>query len=458
MHDQKPPGEPDAFGVVQAAFLGAACAIACLASSAAHAQVNLVQGSGYDPYTDLITDTIARKELNRDFYLQKQRGATRVQDQSRQFAAPEGVRVGPFVATPFVKATTTYDDNVFRFNQNKKSDLRTVITPGISVNSDSARHKLDFSLSGRIVTYLENSDQNHEDYGAAVRGALHFDHAHTLAATLTSSLSHEERGGSTTPFDAAEPVPVFRHRASFGITRDVGRLYGTLSGRVERRDYQDVRARNGTRLDQDHRDTDSIGGRLHAGYRINPGFEVVGSVSAHRYENKGVGVQDFDGEHFDLRGGVGFEVSPLLNFELLAGYGLRTFDSNTKEDFSTAVFGGRVEWLPTRRVTVRGNVGRNISESPDANGGAFIDTFAGAELDYEVYHNVIATAGVRYTNSEFTATSREDDTVSAALGVKYLYSKNLHLGAGYEYVQRNSSDARFEADNNRFTVGAKLQF
>lgn len=427
-------------------------------SETAIAQVNLAQGQGYDPFSELITETVARRELNRDYYIQKQRGATTVSDQNRQFAAPEGLHVGPFFAFPSASVISTFDDNIFRSNTNKQSDLKTVLAPSLAIHSDLPRHKLDFSLNGRIVTFLDNSDQNHEDYNAALRGALHFDHAHTLSATLITGLAHEERGAQTTPLSAAEPVPVFRHRASIGITRDVGRLHGTLSARVERLDFQDVKARNGGNLDQDHRDVDAIGTRLQVGYRISPGFELLGSVSGNRLDNKGTGIQDFDGNHFDIRGGVGFEIGPLLNFELLGGYGMRDFDAPDKETVTTTVFGGQLEWLPTRRTTVTGRVTRNVSDHPDANGGTFINTRIGASVDHEIYHNVIARGGLSYTNSEFTDSNREDDIFSAGLGVRYLYTKNMHFSAGYEYVQRDSTDPNFTATNNRFTVGAKLQF
>lgn len=435
-----------------------AAGLTVLSATPAFSQVNLTQGSGYDPYSELITETIARRERNKDYYIQKQRGATAVDDENRKFAAPDGLHVGQSFVFPSLSATSTYDDNIFRSDNNKQSDLRTVIAPSVRIRSDMPRHQLDFSLSGRIVTFMDNSDQNHEDYNANLRGALHFDHAHTLSASLITGLSHEERGGQTAPFNAAEPIPVFHHRVSAGITRDVGRLYGTLSGRVERWDYQDVKALDGSKLDQDHRDLDAIGARLLMGYRISPGFEVLGSVSGNRLENKGVGVQDFDGNHVDVRAGIALEASSLLKFEFMAGYGVRDFDAADKEAISTSVFGGKVEWLPTRKMTVRGKAERNISDSPDANGGSYITTGVGAELDYEIYHNVIGRAGIGYDNSEFTSSNREDDTISAGLGVQYLYSKNMHFSAGYQYIQRNSNDPNFDATNNRFTVGAKLQF
>lgn len=428
------------------------------ATPRALAQVNLLQGNASDPYNELDTETIASRELGRDYYIQKQNGASTVSDQSRDFASPDGVRAGMFFMYPSVNITSTFDDNIFRSARSPESDLRTVVAPGVRVKSNLPRHALDMSLSGRIVTFLENSDQNYEDYTARLSGALHFDHAHTISASLISRLAHEERGDLTAPLAAAEPVPVYHNRASFGITRDVGRLYGTLSGHVERFDFKDVTASDGSHLDQDYRDTDTYGVQLKTGYRISPGFEVLGAVSAKRIQNSGQGIWDFDGNNFDIRGGVGFEVGPLLNFEVLAGVGQRDYDDPNKETLTTSVFGGQVEWLPTRRMTVRGKASRYIADSPDADGGTYITSHVGIEADYEIYHNIIAHGGLGFASSEFTYSDREDDTFSASLGIEYLMSKNVHLSAGYQYLQNDSTLADRDTTNNRFTVGAKIQF
>lgn len=441
--------------------VGAAALVFCAGLTLANgttAQANGSGGSGYDPYNELIKETVARREFIRQDNIQKLRGATTVDDQSRKFAAPDGLKLGPFLAHPSIGVLSTYDDNLFRSNTNKQSDLRTVFSPHISLHSDMPRHQLDMSLGGRIVTFRDNSDQNYEDYNAMLRGALHFDHAHTISAAVISGLGHEERGGLTAPLDAAEPVPVFNHRASIGITRDVGRLYGTLAAHAERIDFKDVKANNGTTIDQDFRDVDSVGAGLQVGYRISPGFSLIGSANAKRLENKGTGVNDFDGNHFDIRGGVGFELGPLINVDLMAGYGFRDYDAAGKDAIGTAIFGGEVEWLPTRRATVRGKVSRSISDSPDANGDSFVSTKFGAELDYEIYHNIVAHGGLTYTISDFSQSGREDNAFSASVGVDYLYSKNIHFSAGYQFVERSSTDPSYDSTNNRFTVGAKLQF
>ncbi|MCH9765434.1 MAG: outer membrane beta-barrel protein [Alphaproteobacteria bacterium] len=414
--------------------------------------------NGTDNYDELFTDTIASREHAIDYDTAKRRGATTVDDQDRSFAQPDGLHVGQSFVYPSLGVTSTYDDNIFRSSNNKEGDLRTVFTPSVNVRSDMPRHLLDLSLSGRIVTFLENSDQNYNDYAASLRGALHFDHAHTISASLITTLQHEERGNLTAPLDAAEPVPVFHHRASAGITRDVGRLYGTLSGRVEQWDYQDVKAQNGSKIDQDHRDLNAFGGRLKVGYRISPGFELLASTSANRLENHGTGPLDVDGNSYDALIGVGLQTSPLLKFQLMGGVGVRDFDASNRDSQSTSVFSGNVTWLPTRRMTFRGQVARQISDTVDANSDTYIETSVGAEMDYEIYHNIIGRAGLSFSNSEFKNQIREDDTISASLGVEYLYSKNVHFTAGYQHVRRDSTDANFDSTNNRFTVGAKIQF
>jgi hypothetical protein len=417
-----------------------------------------VKAQNFVSYPELDTRTIARGQLDKDYYNAKQNGATTVRDQSRKFAEPDGLRFGNFKAYPSLSATTTFDDNIFGSNNNPESDLRTEFRPSISIQSDLPRHALDFSLSGRIVTFLENSDQNYEDYRAVGSGALHFDHAHTLSAGFISELSHEEIGDITAPFDAAEPVPVFHNRASVGVTRDGGRLYGTLSAHAERWDYQDIRAKNGNRLDQDHRDTDAFSTRLQGGYRISPGYEFLASTSVTRYQHQGGNGFDLDGTKYDGLVGVGFETSPLLRFQLLGGYGVRDFDDASRESVNSSVFAGNVTWLPTRRMTLTAGVAREIADTIDSEGSTRVDTTATANVDYEIYHNLIGTAGVSFRSSDFDLSERTDDVWGLSLGLEYFYSKNMKFTAGYAFQRRESSIDSFDADRNRFTLGAKLQF
>lgn len=415
-------------------------------------------GLDLDGTDGLITETIASRERLRDYDDIKKFGAERVSDRDRSFAMPDGLRAGNYVIFPSVGAAVVYDDNIFRSDLNKESDWRSELTPSLKFQSQLPRHVLDLSLDGKIVNYLEHTDQDYASVRAKLDGALHFDHAHTLSASVLSSLEHEERGELATDITAREPIQVFHNRASVGVTRDVGRLYGTLMATFERWDYADVRSIGGPMLDQDFRDTSEFSTALRFGYRFSPGYEFVGKVRALRDLNKGNLLFDRDATGYEMMAGLAFETNPLLRWRLLAGYGFRDFDQTNIDDVSTALIEAQVQWLPTQFITVSGYATRQIIAADAVEDAGRIETRLLGRIDYEIYHNVVLNFGAELRDAEFVGVARRDQTVSGRVGIDYAPNKNWLFSLGYEHAVRSSTEAAFDMTRNRFTVGAKLRF
>jgi hypothetical protein len=410
----------------------------------------------------LNVETVARRERLKDYDNIKMYGAERVGDRDRTYAMPDGLRAGNYKIFPSVGAAVVFDDNIYRSDANKVSDWRSELTPSVKFQSQLPRHVLDLSLDGKIVNYLEHTSQDYANVRAKLDGALHFDHAHTLSASILSGLEHEERGEISTPLAAAEPVPVFHNRASVGLTRDVGRLYGTLMATFERWDYANVRALNGDNLDQDYRDTNQFSGALRFGYRFSPGFELVGKLRALRDLNRGYyrGNEriDRDAYGYQAMAGLAFETSPLLRWRILGGYGLHDFDQTNMDDVATGLLEAQVEWLPTEYITVTGIASREIITADAVDSDGRIETKLFGRIDYEIWHNVIMNLAVEYTDAEFIGVARRDQTLSGRIGLDYYLDKNWLVSVGYEHTVRESTESPFDMTRNRVTVGAKLRF
>lgn len=416
------------------------------------------QALDLDGTDGLLTETIASRERLKDYDTTKDYGVVSVSDRDRSFAMPDGLRAGNYVIFPSAGAAVVFDDNIFRSDLNKVSDWRSELTPRVTLQSHLPRHVLDFSLDGKIVNYLEHTDQDYANVRAKLDGALHFDHAHTISTSILSALEHEERGELSTPLTASEPVPVFHNRASIGITRDVGRLYGTLMATFERWDYADVRAINGDNLDQDYRNTDEFSTALRFGYRFSPGFEFVGKIRALRDLNRGNDLYDRDAYGYEAMAGLAFETSPLLRWRLLAGYGFRDFEQDNIEDIGTGILEAQVQWLPTQYMTFSGIATRQIIAADAVQDAGRIETKLIGRLDYEIWHNVIMNVAVEFSDAEFVGVARRDKTLSGRIGIDYHLNKNWLLSLGYEHAVRESTESEFDMSRNRVTIGAKLRF
>lgn len=446
--------------LLQSARHAACCGRPAIASVAAlalagHAPAHALDLDGTE---GLITETVASRERLKDYDNIKKYGAERVQDRDRNYAMPDGLRAGNFFVFPAAGATVIFDDNIFRSDLNKAADIRTELTPSVKLQSSLPRHQLDLSLDGRIVSYAENSDQDYASVRAKLDGALHFDHAHTLSASIVSSMEHEELGEISTPLTAAEPISVFHNKASVGITRDVGRLYGTLMGIVETWDFDDVRSKGGAILDQDARDTTEIAAALRLGYRFSPGYDLVAKFRALRDYNRGDDSGDRDGDGYEAMAGVAFETNPLLRWRVLGGYGLRRFDQPGVADVATGIFEGQMQWLPTQYMTLTATATRQIIAADVADDAGRVETRLSARLDYEIWHNVVMNFGVEWKNADFVGVFRNDETLSGRIGLEYFANKNWLFTINYEHAIRESTEAAFDMTRNRVSIGAKLRF
>ncbi len=405
---------------------------------------------------ELPTDTVAKLERMHEYDQTARFGAARVSD--RSYSNPEGVRLGNFVFFPTLGTLVRLDDNIYTSATDRKKDLVTEITPGLRIRQDLPRHALDMSLSGRIVSYAENDDQNFADYKAAASGSLHFDHAHTLSASVLSSMQHEEGFDPGRPLTAAKPVEYLYNRASAGITRDAGKLFGTVSATVASWDYKNGVTRDGAFLDQDQRDTELLKGQISGGYRFSPGYELRARAAANRIWNTGNEVLDRDAAGGEVMVGLRADINPLLQWEMLGGWGVRDYDQIGLPTLSTYLFEGQLTWLVTQRLTLYGIVGRSMAEPADNNAAGRVDTRLTGRAELELWHNVVGKVYAEARESTYSGLSQVDHAISGGVGIEYHLSDNWLFTFTYDHQRWQSSLSDGEITRNRVSVGAKLRF
>jgi hypothetical protein len=389
----------------------------------------------------------------------KRYGAERVVDRDRTMYQPDGVRSGNYVVYPSLGATVLFDDNIYAMAKNRASDVRFEIVPVVRAKSDLPRHILDFAVGAKQTEYVRHSELNTTDFQFSMDGALHFDNAHTLAVSLLSAFEHEDRAAPDAPRNAVEKTAVFHNRAIVGVKRDAGRLYASFGTTVERWDFQDVKARNGSIIDQDNRDTQIIAAQAMLGYRFSPGFEIQGKLRALRQSNFGPAALDFSGNGYEAIAGVSAEINPLLRWRLLGGYGVRDYDSAALRTAGNGLLEAEIQWLPTQLMTVYATARRAYAEGIYGDGaGARMDNSISARVEYEALRNLVFTLGGEYRESEFFSQDRRDRTTVGRIGMDYYHTKNWLFSLGYEHQTQRSNLEEDNLTRNRVWLTTKLRF
>jgi hypothetical protein len=427
-----------------------------VAATLAPAGTVLALDLGNEP--NLSTETIASRDRLKAYDRIKVFGAERISDRDHFFGQPIGIREGGFFFYPSLDTSAAFDDNLYGMHLNPVSDFRFEASPVLRVQSDFPRHALRLIAGARNVSYLENTDQDYTNLFGLASGALHIDNANTLSIAAGSALEHEERREITAPLAAAEPGAFMRHTVSAGLTHDVGRLYGTLSGTATWLDYDKVRANDGSLLDQDVRDQRILSTQLRTGYRISPGYEVLSKLKLIRRENEGTGADDKSSTGYEATVGVAMETDPLLRWFLVGGYGVRDFDNASAGSVSSYLLEGSFEWLVTQKLTLYGTAAHLIDDTLGAADLGHIASSVKLEAEYEIYHNLVGRAGLGLTRAELVGADRTDDIFEASLGLDYYLSPQWLLALDYHYQDRQSTDDDFTATRNQIKLSAKYRY
>lgn len=401
--------------------------------------------------------TVGHQKGLKDYDNIKRYGAERVRDRDRTPFQPDGMRLGNFIFYPSLAGQTIYDDNFDAVPEGKEGELRYEVEPRLEIRSDLPRHILDFIAGGRFVAFQEHSDQNYAEGYSDVIWRVDINHAHALYGALHASREFEEQGTAEAPLGASEAVPVTNLNADIGLKRDAGRLAAQLDFSAQSFDFDDIKALNGDILDQDYRDNRIFRGDFTLNYRFSPGYEFVVSTGFEKIDNRGDEFIDRDSQSYAVGAGLQFEFNPLIRGSLMGAYAHRDYRLSELRDFSSWLYEAELQWLPTELLTVYATAGQNIAETGYEDASARKDTKFGLSVEYEIWRNMVATAGATASWQDYLGTDRLDSVYVGNIGIEYYFNKNILFNLSYEYQVRDSELDEFDYTRNLFRFGVKLR-
>lgn len=131
------------------------------------------------------------------------------------------------------------------------------------------------------------------------------------------------------------------------------------------------------------------------------------------------------------------ELFPKLSAETFFGYSLREMNNADSTDDSTFAFSVKLNYLLTDKVSLFLKSGRDFGNGASRQSSTITYVEAGADYAFSQY--VSSYASLRFANSAYLASPRDDDNYSANLGINYNPTRYLSVGATYSY-QNNASN------------------
>jgi len=379
---------------------------------------------------------------------------------------PIGYRVGGVFFYPRLLSGIRFDSNVYASPTNPRSDLAFILspqltikygrgTPGAQLNPSRFSYQID--LGADIYQFRKFTSENRVD--ARGRIATNWDIAPDLQldTVFEAARRHEERGDSSQPRNAREPVPFNDLRGETTLTKTWGRLGVALNAGVRDLTYENVTTFGGEPLDQTQRDGTIVSTYIKPFYEFSPGYRAFVRLRGNWREYAATGEQNRNSDGYEARGGLEFAVTPLISGSVEAGYMSQSYENPLLQPVDGLSVKGELLWQATALMTVRAYAERNVAETITPGFGPRIDALVGGQVDYELLRNVIVKAGGSFKQEDFQDSPRKDDVTRWTAGIDYALTRHLRIGARYDYIQRDSTIPIYSFDKHMVMFNVTAQ-
>jgi hypothetical protein len=381
-----------------------------------------------------------------------------VRERVHRHLQPDGIYFGSLLFYPKFTAGVEFDSNVFASSDNPSDDIVYVIAPKLAVLSQTETQQHALELAVRHREFDRFDSESGTEANAGLRSAWQLAEGLRLDSTLQAARTLEQRGDSFTEAGSATPIAYYDLRASAYLTRQFNDFGVTAGGEAKRLTYEDGETATGIHLDQSIRDGTIVVGRLKPFYEFSPGYRVYADLQVNQRNYEGEGARNRDSEGFDARGGVEFLLTPILFGAIEAGYLEQYYDNPLIPSARGPSGKAEISWLMTPLMTVSLFASRSTVEVAAPEQSARIDFTAGAQLDYEITRQLIASTSFAFTNEDFSGIERNDDVLRAEARIDYALNQYFSLGFKYRYTERDSNIEDFSFDRHLFLVNFLAQY
>ena len=384
--------------------------------------------------------------------------ADTVLDHTREGYLPMGyVLPGGHIFYPSIKASSTYDDNLFLTPDDSKAwDIRSSIAPSFDFQAALPRNMFQVHGDAEVVEFKEHPDLNFVNANLKADWRIDIDAADTIGGTFQSRIGHDDKFLPIEPDNPSAAIPILSTRAAVGYAHDAGRTSVAAGADWERNTYLDVPSYSGGTIDETTNDNIIVGGFGVLTYRWSPGYKMFAAGRIDRELLTNPAAAYADNNSYRAEAGLIYELDPLLKFTLSAGYQYIKFDNPSQYNTGAPVVKASVQWLPTRRMTVNFDVSQSIIRTLNGPDFGEVNDQVHGRIVYDIWHNITGSLDGSFENDQYIGSSRVDQQWSTTAGIDYLLNENLALTLSYQHTQRASNESQFDYSDNRYMLSLKL--
>jgi hypothetical protein len=374
-------------------------------------------------------------------------------DGETTFDAPRGIRLGTFTILPELIVTGGWTDNAAGSSTGTSSTSYR-IAPSIEGTSGWSRHQLDFVLRGSYLAYTDASedDEPNLDTNANLRldlsGSTQANFGLAYGLSKESSSSAENRSGDNL---------VHALSGTAGITRDAGIVSVTLGAGVDRTVYTSDSA--GTQNNSRDNTLYSASLRLDGdgGGLLSPFVE--GSALLRRFDrlcNDAI-CEKRDANGYELRAGFSINAGPKVTGSLGAGWRIESLKDNRLDALKGVVVDGSLVWSPSRLTTVTAGLGTSFEPTDIDTASGSIIYSGDLRLAHAFSDRFVGETGFGYSYRPYQGISLTERTLTGFAGLTYALTRNVALETRYSYTAFDSTNAGSDYTKNQIEAGLRFR-
>lgn len=373
--------------------------------------------------------------------------------------APVGIRTGSFILRPSleqgIRATTNGDNGA-----SGSSAVLNETTLRVNAQSDWSRHQATLDASGTWSKSISGQDVSEPQIDIQGRLRLDLGGQTTVNTGAGYRLRRESASSPNGVVDALKRPLVHTFNGELGVERDMGLLFGSVTGRVEHDMYGDAETASGGSVSQKDRDNTYASIALRGGFALSAALKPFAEVElGKRIFDQKVDSNGYErsGSQFALRGGLTVDMGEKLNGEFAAGYMRANSDDPRLGDISGPSLNAALNWSPLRGTDVRLFAQTMVDSSTTPGITGSLLHFASLDVTRRIRSDLSLNgrldANIRQ-NKDGTGT---DYTIGAQIGATYWINRFVGLDARlrHEFLTSRVSGREYTADS--IYLGVKVQ-
>jgi hypothetical protein len=363
-----------------------------------------------------------------------------------------GIRLGTFLLRPSISQTINTEKQTNTGGPSRRNYLTTGIRG--TLTSDWSRHAL--TVTGDGAWEKNFGSKNGEEPRARIEADLRLDLGEETTANLKAGYEFSSEGTTDPNALTGAAVQGGEHRFTTGasIQRDFGKLRGLAALDLSRTVYTDAKGINGQPISLSDRDQNGANLRGRIGYELSPALIPFLELNAgttkydRRLDNTGYARSS---NSYGAKIGAEVDLGEKTRGEAAIGYLRKQYDDDRIASIGALTLDGELNWSPQRGTNVNLGLRTTIEDFAGGPQGGWISYRLDAGLTHELRSNLVARLTGQIVHRTFPSSDIEDAVeYTAGAGLTWGLNRYLDLTADVSYQWTPIYDS------NELRVGAGL--